>query len=329
MVWYKIMEIFKTNTIYNFMAKRLPFMILSGIILIASLGLLMTKGLNFGIDFAGGTIVQVKYEQKAPIDRIRSILNSSEEFSNASITEFGSPEEIIIRITGSSSDLTTDIGDTISALLVQTGKYEVRRVDIVGPKVGGELREKGLMALGLSLLVILIYVSFRFEWRFAVASIFALVHDVTIALGMISLFSVDVNLDILAAILTILGYSLNDTIIVFDRIREGVQKSHKSVLEDVVNESVSRTLSRTTLTSLTTFLVVVTLFFFGGEIIHGFAFTMLVGVVVGTYSSIFIAASFLVQLKFSVANFRIKEAEKLKKQKEKDKLRAMYEQGTV
>ncbi|NQY92973.1 MAG: protein translocase subunit SecF [Campylobacteraceae bacterium] len=323
------MEIFKTNTIYNFMGKRLPFMALSGIILLASLTLLMTKGLNFGIDFAGGTIVQVKYEQKAPIERIRAILNATEEFKNSSITEFGSPEEIVIRITGSSSDLTSDLGDTVSALLVQTGKYEVRRVDIVGPKVGGELREKGLMALGLSLLVILIYVSFRFEWRFAVASIFALVHDVTIALGMISLFSVDVNLDILAAILTILGYSLNDTIIVFDRIREGVQKSHKSVLEDVVNESVSRTLSRTTLTSLTTFLVVITLFFYGGEIIHGFAFTMLVGVVVGTYSSIFIAASFLVQLKFSVANFRAKEAEKLKRQKEKDKLRAMYEQGTV
>jgi len=329
MVWYKIMELFKTDTVYNFMAKRLPFMALSGLILIASLTLLFTKGLNFGIDFAGGTIVQVKYDQKAPIDKIRAVLNNTVEFKNSTITEFGSPEEIIIRITGSSSDLATDIGDTLSSLLVTTGKYEIRRVDIVGPKVGGELREKGLMALGLSLLVILIYVSFRFEWRFAVASIFALVHDVTIALGMISLFAVDVNLDILAAILTILGYSLNDTIIVFDRIREGVQKSHKSVLEDVVNESVSRTLSRTTLTSLTTFFVVITLFIFGGEIIHGFAFTMLVGIVVGTYSSIFIAASFLVQLKFSVANFRVKEAEKLKRQKEKDKMRAMYEQGTV
>jgi len=329
MVWYKIMELFKTDTIYNFMAKRLPFMALSGLILIASLTLLLTKGLNFGIDFAGGTIVQVKYDQKAPINKIRAVLNDTVEFKNSTITEFGSPEEIIIRITGSSSDLATDIGDTLSSLLVTTGKYEIRRVDIVGPKVGGELREKGLMALGLSLLVILIYVSFRFEWRFAVASIFALVHDVTIALGMISLFSVDVNLDILAAILTILGYSLNDTIIVFDRIREGVQKSHKSVLEEVVNESVSRTLSRTTLTSLTTFFVVITLFIFGGEIIHGFAFTMLVGIVVGTYSSIFIAASFLVQLKFSVANFRVKEAEKLKRQKEKDKMRAMYEQGTV
>ena len=323
------MELFKTDIIYNFMAKRLPFLAVSALLVLASIGLLLSKGLNFGIDFAGGTIVQVKYEQKAPIDQIRLILNSKKEYKNASITEFGSPEEIIIRITGSSDDLSTDIGDTIAGFLKPTGKFEVRRVDIVGPKVGGELQEKGLMALGLSLIVILIYVSFRFEWRFAIASIFALIHDVTIALGMISLFSVDVNLDILAAILTILGYSLNDTIIVFDRIREGVQKSHKSVLEDVVNESVSRTLSRTTLTSLTTFFVVIALFVFGGEIIHGFAFTMLVGVVVGTYSSIFIAASFLVQLKFSVADFRVKEADKLKRQKDKDKMRAMYEQGTV
>lgn len=329
MVWYQIMELFSTEKIFKFMNKRMPFLGLSALLLAASIGLLVTKGLNFGIDFAGGTIVQIKYEQKAPIEKIRNILNATEEYKNSTITEFGTPDEIIIRITGSSADLATDIGDTVSALLKPTGTFEVRRVDMVGPKVGGELREKGLMALGFSLIVILIYVSFRFEWRFAVASIFALVHDVTIALGMISLFSVDVNLDILAAILTILGYSLNDTIIVFDRIREGVQKSHKSVLEEVVDESISRTLSRTTLTSLTTFFVVVTLFIFGGEIIHGFAFTMLVGIVVGTYSSIFIAASFLVQLKFSVSNFRAKEAEKLKRQKEKDKMRAMYEQGTV
>jgi len=185
------------------------------------------------------------------------------------------------------------------------------------------------MALGLSLVMILIYVSYRFEYRFAVASIFALVHDITIALGAIALFEVEVNLDILAALLTLLGYSLNDTIIVFDRIREGVQTSKESLLENIVNESVSKTLSRTTLTSLTTFFVVVTLFVFGSEIIHGFAFTLLVGIIVGTYSSIFIASTFLVQLKFSIENFRAKEAEKLKRQKEKEKLRAMYEQGTI
>ncbi|XOB62801.1 protein translocase subunit SecF [Campylobacterota bacterium DY0563] len=322
------MEIFKSGKIYDFMGKRIPFLGLSSLLIIASIVLLLTKGVNFGIDFAGGTIVQVKYEKPAPIDKIRNVLNNT-DYKGSSITEFGSPEEVVIRITGSSSNLANDIGDEMHRILDSTGNFEVRRVDMVGPKVGGELREKGLMALGLSLIVILIYVSFRFEWRFAVASILALAHDITIALGAISLFNVEVNLDILAAILTILGYSLNDTIIVFDRIREGISTSKENLLNSVVNESVSRTLSRTTLTSLTTFFVVATLFAFGGEIIHGFAFTMLVGIIVGTYSSIFIAASFLVQLKFSIANFREKEAEKVKRQKEKEKIRAMYEKGTV
>ena len=323
------MEIFKSNKTYNFMAKRLPFLGLSSILIIASLVLLFTKGLNFGIDFSGGTIVQVKYEQKAPIEKIRDILKQTEKYNNSSITEFGSPDEIIIRIKNTSPDIANDIGDEVRAVLVATGKFEVRRVDMVGPKVGGELREKGIMAFVLAMIVIMAYVSFRFEWRFAIASILALCHDVIIAMGAISLFSVEVNLDILAAILTILGYSLNDTIIVFDRIREGVQTSKESILVKIVNESVSKTLSRTTLTSLTTFFVVITLFLFGGEIIHGFAFTMLVGVIVGTYSSIFVAASFLVQLKFSINHFRAKEAEKVKRQKEKDKMRAMYDQGTV
>ncbi|QKF81067.1 protein translocase subunit SecF [Halarcobacter ebronensis] len=322
------MEIFNNEKVYDFMGKRIPFLGLSAILLIASIFFLTTKGLNFGIDFAGGTIVQVKYDQKAPIDKIRDVLNDT-EYKGSSITEFGSPQEVVIRITGSSSNLKNDIGDQMHKILDSTGNFEVRRVDMVGPKVGGELREKGIMALGLSLFVILIYVSFRFEWRFAVASILALAHDITIAMGAISLFSVEVNLDILAAILTLLGYSLNDTIIVFDRVREGIQSSKETELSSVVNESVSRTLSRTTLTSLTTFFVVVTLFAFGGEIIHGFAFTLVVGIIVGTYSSIFIAASFLVQLKFSVTNFRAKEADKLKRQKEKEKMRAMYEKGTV
>ncbi len=323
------MEIFKSEKIYNFMGRRLPFLGLSSVLVIVSIVLLLTKGINLGIDFAGGTIVQVQYAKDAPIKEIRQLLKKSKDYSNSTITKFGSSKEIVIRVTNSSTNLSTDIGDQIASILKSSGKFEIRRVDMVGPKVGGELKEKGLMALGLSLLIILAYVSFRFEWRFAVSSIFALVHDITIAMGMISLFNIEVNLDILAAILTILGYSLNDTIIVFDRIREGVQTSSKSKLNEVVNESVSKTLSRTTLTSLTTFFVVITLFLFGGEIIHGFAFTMLVGIIVGTYSSIFIAASFLVQLKFSILEFRSKEAQKLQRQKEKDKLRSMYEQGRV
>jgi preprotein translocase subunit SecF len=253
----------------------------------------------------------------------------NEKFERAVVTKFGSDEEVVINIPTASTTLGKDIGDEIREILKPTGSYEIRRVDMVGPKVGNALREKGIMALSLALFVILIYVSYRFEWRFAIASILALVHDVSIALGAISLFSIDVNLDILAAILTILGYSLNDTIIVFDRIREGINTSKESVLKKVVNESVSQTLSRTTLTSLTTFFVVLTLYLFGGEILNGFSFTLLVGIIVGTYSSIFVAASFLVQLGFSISNYRAGEAEKQKRKQEKERLRAQFEQGTV
>jgi len=323
------MEIFKSNKSYNFMGKRLPFLAFSSFLVIASFVLLFTKGLNLGIDFSGGTLVQVKYTKTAPIKEIRSILGTNIQFEKSTVTEFGTPEEIIIKIPTTSSSIEKDIGDEIREILKPSGEFEIRRVDIVGPKVGDALQEKGIMALSLALLVILIYVSFRFEWRFAVASILALIHDISIALGAIVLFSVDVNLDILAAILTILGYSLNDTIIVFDRIREGVTTSKENELNKVVNESVSNTLSRTTLTSLTTFFVVLTLYLFGGEIINGFSFTLLVGIVVGTYSSIFVAASFLVQLKFSISKYRENEALKEKKSKEKDKLRAQFEQGTV
>jgi preprotein translocase subunit SecF len=311
------------------MQKRLTFLGLSAFLVVVSFVLLFTKGLNFGIDFTGGTVVQVKYTKVAPVKNIREILSKKNKFSNASVTNFGSQQEVIIRFSTSSESLGMDIGDEIRDLLKSTGKYEIRRVDIVGPKVGGELQRKGLTALALSLLIILAYVSFRFEWRFAVASILALIHDVAITLGAIIVFNVDINLDILAAILTILGYSINDTIIVFDRIREGIKTSKQSDLSKVINESISKTLSRTTLTSLTTFLVVATLFLFGGEIIHGFSFTLLVGIVVGTYSSIFIAASFLLQLKFSIANYRENEALKLKSKKEKERLRAQFEQGAV
>lgn len=323
------MEFAKLNKTYDFMGKRRQFLFISLILFIASIGILFTKGLNFGIDFSGGTLVQIKYDKKAPINDIRNILKEKKAFANASITEFGAEDEIIIRITTSSNSVTSDISDEINVLLASTGNFEIRRVDIVGPKVGNELREKGIMALGLSLLMILIYVSYRFEFRFAVASIFALVHDIVITLGAIVLFDIEVNLDILAALLTLLGYSLNDTIIVFDRIREGVNTSKETKLESLINESVSKTLSRTTLTSLTTFFVVLILFIFGSEIIYGFSFTLLIGLIIGTYSSIFVASPFLLQLKFSIEKFRNNEAEKLKRQKEKDKLRAMYEQGTV
>lgn len=323
------MEVFKYEKPLSLMSKSKRFGILSIVLLVISFGLIMTKGFNYGIDFAGGTLVQVKYEGKAPIKKIREAIAKDKHYESATVTFFGTEEEVVIRTKTSSQVLGEDVSDTVHDLLLDTGKFEIRRVDMVGAKVGSELREKGLMSLLLAIIGILIYVSFRFEWRFAVASVMALVHDVTIAMGAVVLFNIEVNLDTLAALLTILGYSLNDTIIVFDRIREGIRTIKKPDLGAIIDESVTRTLSRTTLTSLTTFFVVLTLFLFGGEIIHGFSFTLLVGIVVGTYSSIFVASPVLMWLGFSVSDYRLKEAEKVKRQKEKDKIRAMYENGTV
>ncbi len=323
------MEFFKQTKTINFMGKSKMAMIISIILVLSSYALLATKGLNFGVDFAGGTIVQVKYAEVAPIDTMREQLSTNEMFQGASITEFGSPDEVIIRLKTSSKDISQDVGDVTREALKGTGDYEIRRVDIVGPKVGDELREKGVMSLLLAMIGILIYVAFRFEWRFAVASIIALVHDVSIALGALALTQIDVNLDVLAALLTILGYSLNDTIIVFDRIREGITNTKNLLLSDTINESVTKTLSRTTLTSLTTFFVVLTLFMFGGEIIHAFAFTLLVGVVVGTYSSIFVASPILMWLGFDIKNYHGKLAEKARRHAEKEKMRAQFEQGTL
>ena len=304
-------------------------MVLSIMLVLSSFALLATKGLNYGVDFAGGTIVQVKYDKDAPIDLMRDKLKENELFNGASITEFGSSQEVVIRMKTTTGSVTTDIGDLTRDILKETGNFEVRRVDIVGPKVGSELKEKGVMSLLLAILGILIYVAFRFEWRFAVASIIALVHDISIALGAITLVGLDVNLDVLAALLTILGYSLNDTIIVFDRIREGVTNSRNVNLADTINESVTRTLARTTLTSLTTFFVVFTLFTFGGEIIHSFAFTLLVGVVVGTYSSIFVASPILLWFGFDVKNYHNKLAEKAKREADKQRMRDQYESGVM
>jgi len=305
------------------------FGILSLVLVTLSLALIFTKGFNYGLDFAGGTLVQVHYDKKAPIDKVRKAITRDKQYESATVTYFGNENEIIIRTKNSSGELGKDMGDRMGELLKGTGNFEIRRVDMVGAKVGSELREKGLMALVLAILGILIYVSFRFEWRFAVASVLALVHDVTIAMGAVVLFGIEVNLDTLAALLTILGYSLNDTIIVFDRIREGISVSKESDLAKIIDESVTRTLSRTTLTSLTTFFVVLTLFVFGGEIIRGFSFTLLVGVIVGTYSSIFVASPLLMWLGFSVKEYRQKIAEKLKREKEKEKMRQMYESGTL
>ncbi|EDP6911412.1 TPA: protein translocase subunit SecF [Campylobacter upsaliensis] len=323
------MQFFSEKKIYDFMKMRFAAISLSFILFFGSIYLLFERGLQFGIDFSGGTLVQLRYENAAPIPQIREILSQSGQFQNLSVTEFGSAEEITIRFLGSNENLGDDTGSYISSLLKDTGKFELRRVDVVGPKVGDELRNKGLMAIVISLVAILIYIAFRFEWRFAIAAIISEIHDVVITLGAICLFKIDVNLDTLAAILTVLGYSLNDTIIIFDRIRDGIKTSKKNELAPIINESVSATLSRTILTSGLTIATVVILYFFGGSMIEGFSLALLVGLVAGTLSSIFVASPTLMWFKFSVEHFKMKELEKLKRKQEKEKNRAMYEKGTI
>ncbi|HBK1733469.1 TPA: protein translocase subunit SecF [Campylobacter coli] len=323
------MQFFSEKKIYDFMRMRFAAISLSIVLFFGSIYLLWDRGLQFGIDFSGGTLIQLKYDTAAPIPQIREILEKQGSFQNLSVTEFGSKEEITICFLGSNDSLGSDIGEHISTLLKDTGKFEVRRADVVGPKVGDELRNKGIMAIIVSLVAILIYIAIRFEWRFALAAIISEIHDVVITLGAISLFKIDVNLDTLAAVLTVLGYSLNDTIIIFDRIREGIKTSKKSELTPIINESVSATLSRTVLTSGLTLATVVILYFFGGEMIQGFSLALIVGIVVGTLSSIFVASPTLLWFKFSVIDFRNKELEKLKRKQEKERNRAMYEKGTV
>ena len=323
------MEIINSSKKYDFVKVGKYFFGLSILAFTLSLALFLTKGLNYGIDFSGGTVIQAQYSQNAPIDAIREALQPSPYFKGASVTKFGSDNEIIIKTPTSDSSVDEDMGDLANALLKNTGEYEIRRVDMVGPKVGKELKEKGLTALALAMVAIMIYVGIRFEWRFALAAIIALFHDIIITTGFLSLLGTDVNLDTVAALLTILGYSINDTIIVFDRIREIVRENRISSLGEIINVAVSNTLPRTILTSLTTFFVVLTLYLFGGEIITGFSLPLLIGIIIGTYSSIFVASVLLMVLKFDVKSYREAEAQGEKRKKEKERIRAMYEKGVV
>lgn len=323
------MELFKEDKVYNFLGKGKIFFIASFVLFFISIALIAVKGFSFGIDFTGGTVVQVKYTQDAPIDKVRESLKKSELFKHATVSEFGSSQEIVIKTPSSTAELSNDIGDTTKEILKDTGDFEIRRVDMVGPKVGDELRVKGLTAFLLTLLAIMATVTFRYEWRFALAAIIAIVHDIIITFGFVSYFEVDFNIESVAALLMILGYSIHDTIIVYDRVRENIEESKETDFVHVINEAVSRTQSRTTLTSLTVFFVVLTLFLFGGDIMLGFSFPMLVGVVIGTYSSIFVAAQLVVWTGFSVTDYRQKLAEKIKSRAEREKMRAQFESGII
>ena len=286
------MELIKPGTNFDFVGRmNLAFGISLALIIISIASIVWHGGLNYGIDFAGGTLVQIKFQKETPADRIHSALKPI-GLENSIIQSFG-PNEVVVRVgevERAGGELSQKIKESLAQALGE-GAFEVRRVEVVGPKVGRDLTRKAILAIVFSWIGMLVYIAWRFEFRYAVGGILALVHDTIITIGAMSLLNKEFDLTIVAALHTIIGYSINDTIVVFDRIRENVRKNIKQPLAEVINSSINQTLSRTILTSLTVFLVLLALFFLGGPVIHDFSFALLVGVVVGTYSSIFIASA--------------------------------------
>tara|TARA_R110002111_G_scaffold136628_2_gene202428 strand:+ start:1541 stop:2491 length:951 start_codon:yes stop_codon:yes gene_type:complete len=305
------MQILNKKTDFNFMSKRKIAAVFSILLLLASIFSLMTQGLNFGIDFTGGTMIEIAYQEEAKLEDIRTTLGQN-GYGDAIVQNFGSIHDVLIRLPVLENENMAEVSNKIVATL-QSGhetKIDVRRVEFVGPQVGEELTEQGGLAMLYALIGILIYVSLRFEYRFAIGSVVALVHDVLLTLGIFSILQLEFDLTVLAAILAIIGYSLNDTIVVFDRIRETFLKMRKGSSEEIVNSALNDTLSRTIMTSFTTLLVVASLFIFGGEVIHAFSIALLLGIVIGTYSSIYIASNAVLTMGVSKADLMPPEKDK-------------------
>ncbi len=290
------MEIIKQSTEINFMEKMRTALIFSGILILTGLiSIGVQGGLKFGIDFSGGTLIQLQFKTAPDINKIRAGLKTI-GLGESTIQEFGTKNDILIRVQRSEEKL-EEVGSQVKNSLKDSFNLDditVERVEMVGPKVGQDLREKALLSIIYAIIGIVIYISWRFEFQYAIAAIIALIHDVLVTMGAFSLADKEFTLVVVAAFLAIIGYSLNDTIVIFDRIRENMRRRGKTPLRELINTSINQTLSRTLLTSGTTLLVVLALFFLGGAIIHDFSFALLVGIFIGTYSSIFIASVFLI-----------------------------------
>ena len=294
------MEILRLKETVAFMSYRKFAIIFSALLMIAAVASLATNKLNFGLDFTGGTLIEVGFEQAADLEALREVMTSN-GYPEAKIQFYGSSRDVVIRL-GLRDDVKAEmLGNQILDILQSnTGqKIDMRRIEFVGASVGDELAEQGGLAMLTALICILVYVAFRFEWRFAIGSVAALFHDVLLTLGLFSVLGLEFDLTVLAAILAVIGYSLNDTIVVSDRIRENFRKIRTGTAEEIINISLTQTLSRTFITSITTLLVLAALFFWGGALIHGFATALLFGVFVGTYSSIYVASAVALSLGIS------------------------------
>lgn len=286
----------KTNI--NFLGLRKITVTASIAAMVASVILFFAMGLNFGIDFRGGTMIEIRTVEATDIGHIRSVAGSL-GLGDVAVQEFGAATDVLIRIErqpGGGDEQVTAVESVKAALLADDPSVQIRRIEIVGPKVSGELVEAGIIAIVLAVLATMVYIWLRFEWQFSVGAVAALIHDVTLTIGIFALLQLEFNLSIIAAILTIVGYSLNDTVVVFDRVRENLRKYKTKLLEDVLNLSINETLSRTVMTSVTTLIALIALVVFGPEVIYGFTFAMIWGVIIGTYSSVFIASPILLRL---------------------------------
>ena len=297
------MRLFKKTPSIDFMGRRRTAFMVSGVLLLVSVVSLAIQQLSFGIDFTGGTLVEVGYPTAVELEPVRDRLAEA-GFPDAVVQHFGTARDVLIRLAPQDSLSKAELSDRVLRILRQASgeQVELRRVEFVGPQVGEELTEQGGLAMLAALGAILIYVMVRFEYRFALGAVAALAHDVLIVLGFFSLLRLEFDLTVLAAILAVIGYSLNDTIVVFDRVRENFRKIRKGSPEEVINRSLNQTLSRTLMTSLTTMLVLLALFFIGGELIHAFSTALIVGVLIGTYSSVFVAAPVTLALGVSKAD---------------------------
>lgn len=296
----------------NFMGKRKLALGLSAFLILISIGSIFTNGLNLGIDFTGGYLIEAGYETDVELASVRTALGEN-GFKDAQVQHFGTTKDILVRIAPRDDINKSNLSNTVLSVLKSntTQVIEMRRVEYVGPQVGEELRDQGGLAMLVALFFILIYISFRFQFKSAVGAILALIHDVIITVGCFSILQLDFDLSVLAAILAVIGYSLNDTVVVLDRIRETFRTVRKSSPFDILNISINQTLSRTLMTSLTTLMVLLSLFFLGGEAIHGFATALIIGVVVGTYSSIYVASSTLMAMNIKKQDFLVQAKEEV------------------
>jgi preprotein translocase subunit SecF len=293
----RTLKLVPAKTSITFIKHRNLAMGLSILLMVASLGVFFTNGLNFGIDFKGGTLIEASSQEAVDIGALRDRLNAM-NLGEVQIQEFGKDTDVLIRI--AEAEGAVDASQDLTAVQVLRDElaedFDIRRVEIVGPQVSAELIQTGILAVVVAISCMLIYIWFRFEWQFSVGAVLALVHDVVLTIGIFSLLQLDFNLSILAAILTIVGYSMNDTVVVYDRVRENLRKFKKMSLNELLDIAINETLSRTVMTSVTTLLALVALYVLGGEVIRGFTFAMIWGVIVGTYSSIFIASPLLMWL---------------------------------